>query len=488
MSKVDIANMVQIANRFFETGKTKDVRFRVEQLNMIESSIKKNEDAIYSALKADLNKSKYEAFMTEIGLVYAELDMAKKKLKSWAKPKRKMPGFAQMPASVKVYSEPYGTVLIMSPWNYPFQLSLIPLIGAIAAGNCCILKPSAYSPNTSRVVDKILSICENGLVQVVQGGREQNKELLEQKFDYIFFTGSPAVGHLVMEKASKHLTPVTLELGGKSPCIVDNTADIKMSAKRILFGKLLNNGQTCVAPDYVLVHKDVKDKFIDCLKNSYHDMVSDEEYSKANIPCIINEKHYKRITNLMKDIEPSKIVFGGTWLLNNRDGKLLEDDVRVQSDSRLNSMENNIFDLSMDFTVVDEPSIQSSLMAEEIFAPILPILTWSNKNELYKFLRNRPKPLALYAFTSDNNFANEIIRDISFGGGCINDTMIHISSGKHPFGGVGNSGMGRYHGKYSFDTFSHKKTVVKKGWGFDVKMRYHPYTNSNKTLPKWLLK
>lgn len=458
-NKKKISQAVDRARVFFDTEATKDRAFRLKQLISLEKTIKKYEDKVFLALKSDLNKSIHESFMTEVGLVYSALEHTQRKLKKWMKPQRKRPSFAQMPASAKVYSEPYGTVLILSPWNYPFQLTLIPLIGAIGAGNCVLVKPSAYSPETANVLETIINEAfEPGFVQAILGGRKENTALLEQKFDYIFFTGSPRVGRLVMESAAKHLTPVTLELGGKSPCIVDKTAKINQTARRILFGKILNGGQTCVAPDYVLVHENVKEELIQALKEEHKKMISSKSYQKEHCPWIVNEKHFKRVVALL---EGQKVIYGGGF----------DEETR-----------------HVDFTIVDEPNLQSQIMKEEIFGPILPIVSWQNSDEAIQFVKNRPKPLSLYAFTSNREFEQKIIKKLSYGGGCINDTLIHISSENQPFGGVGNSGMGTYHGRRSFETFSHEKNVVRKWWAFDLPLRYHPYKNPDKKLPKFLLK
>lgn len=455
----DIETCVQQARTYFQTGNTYAAEFRMRQLQALKQAIEAHEGAIFEALKSDLNKSPYESFMTEIGLVIGEIEYAQRHLKRWMKPKRLRTALTQAPASAKLYSDPYGVVLIMSPWNYPFQLTLIPLIGAIAAGNVAVIKPSAYSPATSGIVRRIVEDAfEPGYVTVVEGGRAENTALLEQHFDYIFFTGSPGVGKLVMRAASETLTPVTLELGGKSPCIVDQTADIQQTARRILFGKLLNLGQTCVAPDYILVHTAVKDALVEALKAQYARMVTDSDYAKAVLPRIVNEKHYKRILSLL---EGQTCLFGGKGDATTR---------------------------QMTLTLVDEPDPDSPLMQEEIFAPILPILTWERPDQVCAFVNSRPKPLALYLFTKDSTLVNRVTERISYGGGCINDTIIHISSSHQPFGGVGNSGMGHYHGKHSFETFSHRKTVVKKWWAFDLPVRYHPYKNPEKTPPRFLLK
>ncbi len=456
--KINVSTMIDRQRDLFLTHKTLDYSYRLSSLKRLKKTILKYEEEVYDALKSDLNKSKYEANMTEVGLILGELDKTIKHLSKWMKPKRLRVSFTQMPAKSRLLSEPYGVVLIMSPWNYPFQLTMAPLIGAVAAGNCVMVKPSAYSPKTSDVFVKIIKEAfEDFHVEVITGGREENKELLDQKFDYIFFTGSPVVGKIVMQHAANNLTPVTLELGGKSPCIVDKNTDLKKTAKRLLFGKLLNSGQTCIAPDYLFIHEAVKEDFVKLLIQGHKEMLSDKVYVEKNFPRIINDKHYNRIRSLLEGVD---VLYGGDF----------NEELRQIS-----------------FTLVDNPPLDSRIMNEEIFAPILPIITWKNKEEVVQFLNARPKPLALYLFTKDASVEEYIVKNVSYGGGCINDTIIHIA-GQQPFGGVGNSGIGAYHGKKSFETFSHYKHVIKKSWYFDLPIRYHPYKNVNKKINKFLFK
>lgn len=450
---------VKAARQYFDSDKTRDYHWRRARLEKLKQVVVANEDNIFKALNSDLNKSVYEAHMSEVGLVIAEIDHAIHHLKSWMRPKRNRVSYTQMPASSHTFSEPYGVVLIMSPWNYPFQLTLTPIIGAIAAGNCAIVKPSAYSAATSAViVDIVAQAFGDGHVQVVTGGRAENEVLLEQRFDYIFFTGSPAVGRTVMRHAAEHLTPLTLELGGKSPCIVDDTVDIEKTAKRILFGKLLNSGQTCVAPDYVLVDQAIKPALISALKREHQLMISDEAYRRAHYPKIINQKHYQRLKQLLDE---QNICYGGTY----------DDQTR-----------------QMAFTIVDQPDCDTPLMQEEIFGPILPIIGYHELYDVIGFIRQREKPLALYLFSNKHKTKEAIVKNISYGGGCINDTIVHITGSNQPFGGVGSSGMGAYHGKYSFDTFSHRKNVVQKWWIFDLPLRYHPYKKPKSKLASLLFK
>lgn len=441
---------------FFE-GKTKNLGFRIQQLKLLKKIIIRHEKDIMLALKKDLNKSKFETYETEIGFVLSELSYVIKNLPKWARCKRVRTPLTNFLSTSYSYPEPYGVTLIMSPWNYPFQLTITPLIGSIAAGNCTILKPSAYSPNTSDLIDKLISkYFDKSFITVVKGGREANNTLLEQKFDYIFFTGSPTVGKVVMKAASKHLTPVTLELGGKSPCIVDKTANIDLSAKRIIWGKLLNAGQTCIAPDYVFVHESVKDKLIDRMKNYIHEFYGNDISNNPEYPKIISEKHFNRLNSL---IENENILFGGES--NKETGQIAP-------------------------SLLDNVSEDSPVMKEEIFGPILPILEYKNINNVINFINNRPKALALYLFSNNKAIHKKIIKNISFGGGCINDTIVHFGSSYMPFGGVGESGMGGYHGKTSFDTFSHKKSIVKKSNLVDLTLRYPPYKNKLKILRRFL--
>ncbi len=453
-----IEEIVQKQKDYFSTGVTKKVSYRIHALVKLRETILKNEKKIKEALKADLGKSGFESYMTEIGMVLDELRFLIKHTPGWAKNKRVRTPLAQFAAKSFVISEPYGVVLVMSPWNYPFQLSIEPLIGAIAAGNCVIVKPSAYSSHTSKVIADVIKECFPAeYVTVIQGGRQENQELLEQKFDYIFFTGGVEVGKLVMEKASKHLTPVSLELGGKSPCIIDKTANLKVAAKRLVFGKFLNSGQTCVAPDYVFVHKSVKDRLIIHIKKYLEEFYGKNPLQNPDYPKIINEKHYKRILGL---IEAETILAGGQ---GNKNGKIAP-------------------------TILDNITLDSKVMQEEIFGPILPLLTYENINEVIRYINSNPKPLALYLFTTNRRLEQHLLRNVSFGGGCINDTIIHLATSHMGFGGVGQSGMGSYHGKHSFDTFSHKKSIVKKANCIDLPMRYLPYTKGKEKLVRMFLK
>lgn len=430
---------------------------RKEKLQDLKRVIKKYEDEILEALKKDLNKSFFEGYETEVGIVLEEINYTLKHLNKWVKAKRVKTPIFHFPATSYIYQEAYGKVLIMSPWNYPFQLTIAPLVGAIAAGNRVVVKPSEYSNNTASIIEKILNeVFSQDEVKVVRGGRAVNQDLLKQKYDYIFFTGSPTVGKIVMEAAAKHLTPVTLELGGKSPCIVDNSAKVKLAAKRIVWGKFLNAGQTCVAPDYLLVHQDIKDELVKEMIDYIKEFYGNSPIDNPDYPKIINKKHFERINRL---IENEDIITGGNY--NEQTMKIAP-------------------------TILDKINWQSPVMQEEIFGPVLPIMEFDNLNQVIEMIGAQPKSLALYFFTTSKENEKKILSNISFGGGCINDTIIHLSNSNLPFGGVGNSGMGQYHGKASFDTFSHPKSIIKKSNLIDIYLRYPPFKNHLKLLKKFL--
>lgn len=442
-----IEKIVKIQREFYNTGATKKYDFRIKALERLANVLEDYEEELKSALKSDLNKSSYESYMAEIGLTKTELHYVKTHLRSWMRHRRVRTPLHQFPAESFMISEPYGIVLIMAPWNYPLLLCLEPLIDAIAAGNCVVLKPSAYAPAASSALRRMLrSIFPERFVAVIEGGREANSLLLEQRFDYIFFTGGVTVGRLVLEKAAKNLTPVTLELGGKSPCIVDKTADIKLAARRIAFGKLINAGQTCVAPDYLIVHEDVKEKLLNGLCGEIQRMLGSEPLDNPEYPRIINKKHFKRILELL---EGENVVYGGAY--------------REES-------------LKIEPSIVEGVSLHSAIMNEEIFGPALPVLTYKTNEEINRIITSFEKPLAFYLFTQDSGMEKWALETFSFGGGCINDTIVHLASPYLPFGGVGRSGMGAYHGKAGFDTFSHKKSVMKRGRKPDISLRYHPYS------------
>ncbi len=454
----EIKQIIKMQRMFYDSGVTRKYGFRMKALERLEDAIKEYEEPLKRALKEDLNKSYSESYMCEIGLTRSELSYVKKHLHKWMKVKRVVTPLSQFPSQSMILSEPYGVTLLMAPWNYPVLLCLEPLISAISAGNCVVLKPSAYAPSTSSVLKKMLkSIYPEKYVAVIEGGRETNTELLEQRFDYIFFTGSVAVGKMVLEKAATHLTPVTLELGGKSPCIVDETADLGVAAKRIIFGKLLNAGQTCVAPDYLLVHEDVKKELLPLLEHEIAKMLGEVPLNNPDLPKIINRKHFKRLLQLMED---EKVIIGG--------------DFKYET--------NQIAP-----TILDDITLQSPVMGEEIFGPILPVLTYKTKNELQDIIFTYEKPLAFYLFSQSREMEEWVLDTFSFGGGCINDTIVHLASPYLPFGGVGKSGMGNYHGKAGFDTFTHYKSIAKNAFHFDFPLRYHPYRKSKDKLVRLFL-
>lgn len=423
-----------------------NIGYRKELLTRLLETIIVHENEIISALKADFNKPEFEAVVTETSYVISDLKHTIKNLSRWAKPKRAFPFIVNIPSSDYIYKEPYGKVLIISPWNYPFQLALCPLIAAVAAGNQILLKPSELTPNTAAIIQKIISkVFSINHVEVIQGDASVATQLLEQRWDYIFFTGSVAVGKIVAKAAAQHLTPVTLELGGKNPCIVDETANLQIAAKRIVWGKFINAGQTCIAPDYILVHQKSKESFIQFLKQEITHAYGDNPEISPDYARIINAKNWTRLVEMM---ESDKVIFGGKY----------------------NSETNYLAP-----TLIEENNLDSLIMQDEIFGPLLPIVTYNNESEIDTIIAKYEKPLALYVFSERNTFCDEMISKHSFGGGCINDTMVHFSNNKLPFGGVGHSGIGAYHGQLSFDIFSHHKAVVKKATWIDLPLRYAPY-------------
>jgi len=447
--------IIEKQRRYFNTGATFPLAFRIEKLNCLKKALNEFETPLLAALQEDLGKCPFEGYETELGTLYGELNFTIKHLKKWARPKRVATPIVHFPAHSKIYTEPLGVVLIMSPWNYPLQLTIAPLIASISAGDCAVVKPSRYSPATSAVIEKMLrQYFDQEYISVFQGGSQTNTELLELKYDHIFFTGSPHVGRIVMEAAAKNLTPVTLELGGKSPCIIDETADVGLAARRVAWGKLINAGQTCVAPDYALVQQSVKDEFINAyvaaVKTFYgDDILHNSEYCK-----IINEKHFARLSGLLTS---GTVAFGG----------------KVDASSR-----------KIEPTVLVDVLPDSPVMNEEIFGPILPILTFQSFTETVDFIKARSKPLALYLFTTNSQREQRILNEVPFGGGCVNDTIVHLGNPNMHFGGVGESGMGGYHGKMGFYTFSHQKSVLKKSNLIDIPLRYAPYGNRLGQLKK----
>jgi len=463
VSNFEAAQVPQTLNKmrtFFETGQSKDVDWRIAQLKKLKECIEKYEDEICDALKQDLNKHPYEAYATEIGMVVKEINSAIKKVKKWAKPKKvRTPLFLDWARSY-VYQDPYGLVLIIAPWNFPFQLQILPMIGAIAAGNTVVIKPSEFSTNTTAIIFKIVKECfDENFVKAYEGGPEVSQALLKEKFDYIFFTGSSRVGQIVYEAAAKHLTPVTLELGGKCPCIIDENTHLKYTAERIVWGKFVNCGQVCLAPNYLFVHKNIKEKALEAIlknikKNYGEDAKQSEDYSR-----IITKHHHQRISDLIKD---KTLLCGGDT------------------------------DVSQKYiapTVVEVNDFNDPIMDREIFGPVLPVYTYSDIQEVIDYINSQPKPLATYVFTKNDKLADRVFTETSSGGACQNDTVMHMVNDNMAFGGVGESGLGGYHGKFSFDAFSHQKSVYRNSFLVDFPFRYPPYKFSKnliKMLIKWL--
>ncbi len=459
MTETEIKQIINAQRTYFQTGATLSIDKRLLALRKLKACILKHEQAIHAALQQDLGKSSFESYMCETGLVLSELSYMLKHTKHFAKEKTVHTPLAQFHSRSFKKPSPYGVTLIMSPWNYPFMLAIEPLIDAIAAGNTAVLKPSAYSPATSSIIQKIIKECfPPEYVSVVTGGRAENNCLLAEHFDYIFFTGSPIVGREVMRHASDHLTPVTLELGGKSPCIVEKTANLKLAAKRIVFGKFLNCGQTCVAPDYIYCDPSIKDSLIAELKKEINKQFGSQPLANPNYGKIINTKHFHRIVSLM---DSKKVVHGGNF-----------EEATLQIEPTILS----------DVTWID------SVMQEEIFGPVLPILTYDSLDQAIEKINTMPHPLALYIFTSDKRSAQKATSRCGFGGGCINDVVIHLATSEMSFGGFGESGMGSYHGKAGFDTFSHYKSIVDKKTWLDLPMRYQPYNAFHEKLLKMFLK
>lgn len=437
-----------------------DINYRKQSLIKLLNCVQLHEPEIIKALYDDFKKSEFEAIVTETNYIISELNSTIKNIHKWAKPSKVLPSLLNFPSSDYIYKEPYGKVLLIAPWNYPYQLVFSPLIAAVAAGNQVVVKPSELTHSTSKIVAKIIKESfDEKHVECVEGDHTVAEKLLAERWDYIFFTGSVAIGKIVAKAAAEHLTPVTLELGGKNPCIVDKTANLKLAAKRIVWGKFLNAGQTCIAPDYILVSKKVKVEFVELLKVEITNAYGENPEASADFPRIINDKNWKRLTAML---EKEKVLAGGKT--NNKDFYIAP-------------------------TLLDEPKLESLVMKEEIFGPILPILSYETESDLDHIISNYDKPLSLFVFTNTNSFAKKIIQNYSFGGGCINDTVIHFANSRLPFGGVGNSGIGAYHGKLSFDTFSHQKAIVKKATWLDLPLRYAPYSgklNFIKKILKWM--
>ncbi|KIQ93762.1 Coniferyl aldehyde dehydrogenase [Anoxybacillus thermarum] len=445
--------LLQKQKRYFRTGETLSLKFRLKQLIRLKETVKKYEQMITDTLKAELNKSPFEAYTTEIGIVYEEIRFVTKRLSDWMKPQRVSTPLTHVGSKSYVYPEPYGVSLIIAPWNYPFQLAISPLIGAIAAGNCAVVKPSEYTPAMSTLLKTIVAEAfPEEYVTVVEGGVDVSQELLSLRFDHIFFTGSVPVGKIVMATAAKHLTPVTLELGGKSPAIVDQSAHLELAAKRIIWGKFLNAGQTCIAPDYVLVHEAVKQPLLEKMKRYVDELYGNPDaYGR-----IVSERHAERLVRFLAN---GTVVHGGAYDIEQR---------------------------WIEPTLLDDITWDDAVMQEEIFGPILPILTFETIDEAIQMINDYEKPLALYLFTEDQDVQQQVLHQVSFGGGCINDTIMHIASPHLPFGGVGQSGIGSYHGKASFDAFTHYKSVLKQTTKFDIPLRYPNFPHALKWVRKLL--
>jgi aldehyde dehydrogenase (NAD+) len=453
----DVEDIASQQRDFFFSRGPKELAFRVQQLKALREVIEKNEQHILDALKQDLRKPETEAYVSEIAPVIKEIDWALKHLGSWVKPKKVKTPFLLFPGSSHIYSEPYGSVLIIAPWNYPFQLAMVPLVGAMAAGNCTVLKPSELAPHTSQTIAELMtSYFEPSYIAVVEGGVESTQHLLSQKFDYLFFTGGTAVGKIVMEAAARHLTPVTLELGGKNPCIIDSEVDIAKTARRIVWGKFFNAGQTCLAPDYLAVHTRIKKPLLDAVKTTIEAFYGTDPSMSSDYARIINQKHFTRLSALLKEGE---IIVGG------------------KTDPK---------HLYIAPSIIDKISWNSKIMEDEIFGPILPVIEYGDFGEVITHLRTKPKPLASYFFSRVKRNQEMILHELSSGGVSINDTFGHFENMRLPFGGVGDSGMGAYHGEASFDTFSHKKSVFRRSFLADPSMKYPPYKTPLKYLKKTL--
>ncbi|HOD15248.1 MAG TPA: aldehyde dehydrogenase [Spirochaetota bacterium] len=453
MKQSVIAGKIQKIRAFYETGDTKEIPFRKRQLRKLKAAIRKNEQLIMDALYKDLKKPAFESYASEIGILYPEITHAIRHVGSWSKRRRVATPLIHFYSRSSVYYEPYGVALIISPWNYPFQLIIAPLVAAIAAGNCAVMKPSELAPATSRVIAKIIreTFPEN-YIAVIEGGVDATQALLEEKFDYIFFTGGTAVGRIIMRAAAKHLTPLTLELGGKSPVIVDEDADLPVAARRLSWGKFFNAGQTCLAPDYLLVHEKIKDRFIGELVLAIDAFYDGDPAASPDYARIISERHFDRIMGLLKK---GKILYGGE---NNRKKRYIAP------------------------TIVGNIAPKDPIMQEEIFGPLLPVMTFRDLGEAIDIVNGRPRPLALYYFSKSKRNQKRVLRETASGGGCINDTVSHVGSQELPFGGIGDSGMGRYHGRSGFETFSHQRGILTRSFWPDVMLRYPPYRKKDRLL------
>ncbi|WP_280141369.1 MULTISPECIES: aldehyde dehydrogenase [unclassified Bacillus (in: firmicutes)] len=456
-SFMTIASIVERQKSYFYSGKTREIDERKKQLRALYESIQRYESEIFEALKLDLNKSEHESYTTEIGYTLKEISFMIKNLSKWSKPKRVKTAMTHIGSKGKIIPEPYGVTLIIAPWNYPFQLAIAPLVGAIAAGNTVVLKPSELTPNVSRVLAKILTeLFPSEFVAVMEGGAEVSTALLKEPFDYIFFTGSVGVGKIVMEAAAKQLTPLTLELGGKSPCIVHKDAKLDVTARRIVWGKFLNAGQTCVAPDYVYVHSSIKDQFIEEMRKAVHEQYGEKPLQNEKYVRIVSRRHFERLCSFLED---GQAVIGGNY---DQDKLLIEP------------------------TVLTDVTWNDAVMEDEIFGPILPLLEYDHIEDVITTVQRHPKPLALYVFSEERDLQKQVTQSISYGGGCINDVVYHLATPYLPFGGVGQSGLGSYHGEQSFQAFSHYKSILSQSTTFDMKIRYSSTKSALKFIRKLL--
>jgi aldehyde dehydrogenase (NAD+) len=457
MDPINMAPIVQAQREFFSTGKTRELDFRLRQLEVLKDAVGGNASRIVRALKEDMGKPAFEAHVAEVSQVITGIDYTLKRLRGWAGPHRVHTPVYLFLASSRIHPEPVGVALIIGPWNYPMDLVIEPLVGAIAAGNCAVLKPSEVAPATSEVVcSMVRETFDPAFVTAVEGGAPETQALLAEKFDHIFYTGGTVVGRIVMQKAAEQLTPVTLELGGKSPCIVEPDIDLAVAARRITWGKYFNGGQTCIAPDYLLVNSEVKGELLQAIERCKTDFYGEDPMQSPDFARIVSDKHFERVTALMGE---GDIVFGG------------------QTDAAQRYIAP---------TPIDNVKPEQKIMQEEIFGPVLPVLTYTYLQEAIEFVRERPRPLSLYAFTRDREKQSRVLRETISGGACINDTMVHYSNPRLPFGGIGTSGFGRYHGRWSFDTFSNMKAVVDRSFHFDIYLRYPPYRNAQKLAQKLL--
>lgn len=454
---MSISSIVNKQKEYFYKGHTRSVEIRKSNLQKLYAGIQRFEDEIFQALKVDLNKSIHESFTTEIGYVLKEISFQMQNISSWSKPRRVRTALTHFGSKGKIVPEPYGVTLIIAPWNYPFQLAIAPLVGALAAGNTVILKPSELTPNVSKVLTRMLEgLFSEELVAVVEGGVDESTALLKEPFDYIFFTGSVGVGKVVMEAAAKHLTPLTLELGGKSPCIVHKDAKIDVTARRIVWGKFLNAGQTCVAPDYMYVHSSVKEQLIEALRHEIAEQYGKEPLQNDNYVRIVSERHFERLCRFLQD---GQVVIGGNYKKDT---------------------------LHIEPTILTDITWKDAVMGDEIFGPILPIVEYDKIEDVIDTIQQHPKPLALYVFSEDKAVQKQVTNNISYGGGCINDVVYHLATPYLPFGGVGSSGLGSYHGEESFRTFSHYKSILAQSTAFDMKIRYSSTKSALKFIRKLL--